>query len=107
MSRLSALQARYDGPIPADEKRAAIAADAFESRFWDFHNALRILMSIDGAEFIKAVYGDAAHPGDDSLEWDDWQTFRHDPYLWLIKAPTGPALEVYRLVEQRQAREGK
>ena len=56
----------------------------------EFHNTLRILLGIDGDEFVTAVYGrqasdDVAHHRGGHV-WLDWVKFRDNPWAWFIQA---------------------
>lgn len=57
-----------------------------------FHNALRILLSIDGPDFHEA-----APDG-------DWQAFRDDPFRYLIRCDDEQAQALWKLVEARQSK---
>lgn len=73
-----------------------------------FHNALRILTSIDMDEFIQATTGHDIAPS----RWDDrdaameaevsWKFFRADPFRWFIKAPDVQRDAIWALVKARQ-----
>ena len=63
----------------------------------EFHNALRILTSVDRHELVAA--GVMRH-GDHNA----WGTFRRDPFRWLIRADDAAAHKLWRIVEARQAR---
>ena len=68
-----------------------------------FHNALRILMSIDMAEFIQAVYQkDYGEFGD--VEKIDWCRFASNPHVWFIQAPDAHAEAIWKLIERRQGK---
>jgi hypothetical protein len=67
--------------------------------FATFHNALRILRSIDWREFADAVgdfYPSAAQ------RTAAWERFRDAPYDWFICAPTRQAEAIWAVVESRQ-----
>jgi len=64
-------------------------------RFEAFHNALRILRSIDQHEMVAAG---ALCDGDQS----GWVRFRDDPYRWFITANDDQARAVWSIIEQRQ-----
>ena len=53
-----------------------------------FHNALRILLNIDGDQF----------PGDEA----DWPAFRDDPHRYFIRATDDVADALYALIEGRK-----
>jgi hypothetical protein len=63
--------------------------------FAAFHNALRILTSIDRHELEAAG---AMEHGDDKA----WTAFRGDPFRWFIRADDGKAGKVWAIIEQRQ-----
>jgi hypothetical protein len=63
--------------------------------FARFHNALRILLSIDQPELVGA--GVLA-----SSDREAWEDFRSDPYRWFIGATQRNALAVWAIIEQRQ-----
>jgi hypothetical protein len=64
-------------------------------RFDDFHNALRILVSIDHDALAAA----GIMQGDDAKEW---HRFRMDPFRWLIRADDDKARKLFELIELRQ-----
>lgn len=69
----------------------------------EFHNALRILHSIDSPEFYRAAHpkkGKYILPMPD--EAADWQSFHDNPVLWFIKAPDAAAYAIWKLIEGRQ-----
>jgi hypothetical protein len=72
--------------------------------FTEFHNALRILLNIDGDQFAKAVI--EAQANIPATMRDDpermWPAFRENPWRWMIKAPTPQAKAIWALVEARQ-----
>lgn len=72
--------------------------------FAEFHNALRILLNIDGDEFVHAVFGPKARviPHSDSPEWTEWVLYRAAPHIWLIQAPDEYAKALWKVVEARQ-----
>jgi hypothetical protein len=60
----------------------------------EFHNALRILTSIDAHELEAAgVIRHADH--------NAWGTFRRDPYRWFIRADDATAEKLWKIVERR------
>lgn len=61
----------------------------------EFHNALRILASIDMRELVHA----GAISGDDT---GGWQSFRDNPWRWFIRADDDTATAVWRIIESRQ-----
>lgn len=62
--------------------------------FAEFHNALRILTSIDHHELVAAgVNLDAPN---------NWPVFRADPFRWFIRASDADAQKVWRIIERRQ-----
>lgn len=60
--------------------------------FGEFHNALRIMRSIDAWE----------RP--DPLTMEDMHAFMASPYDWFIKAPTAKAEAIFAVIERRQSR---
>lgn len=65
--------------------------------FSQFHNALRILLSIDLNELEEVGLSLETNP-------DLWRSFIKDPFLWFIKANQTDAQKVWQLVEKRQRR---
>ncbi len=63
--------------------------------FAEFHNALRILASIDRCELI-----DAGALSDDDT--GGWLAFRDDPWRWFVRAGDDEARAVWRIIEARQ-----
>jgi hypothetical protein len=60
----------------------------------EFHNALRILTSIDAHELEAAgVIRHADH--------NAWGTFRRDPYRWFIRADDATAEKLWKIIERR------
>jgi len=57
-----------------------------------FHNALRIMRSLD-----RDILENAGVLGDH----EQWEEFRRDPYAWFLKAPDFEAHLLFRLVENR------
>lgn len=57
-----------------------------------FHNALRVLNSIDWYELEAA--------GVESVE-GRWASFQQDPYRWFIKASDADAAKVFSIIEGR------
>lgn len=65
--------------------------------FAEFHNALRILRSIDMHELVEVgVFR--------SGDIEGYRKFADDPYGWFIRASDGAAKAVYQIVEQRNQR---
>ena len=63
--------------------------------FAEFHNALRILLSIDCHELEMAgviKIGDV----------NAWGEFRRDPFRWLIRADDKAAPKLWAIVQRRQ-----
>lgn len=60
----------------------------------DFHNRLRIMISIDRHELEAA--GVIAH-GDHNA----WGTFHRDPFRWLIRCDDESAAKLWALIERR------
>lgn len=60
-----------------------------------FHNNLRILMSIDRVELVQA--GIIKH-GDVNA----WGTFRRNPFRWFINAPDPDADKLWEIIKRRQ-----
>lgn len=62
--------------------------------FAEFHNALRILASIDRDELEQAgVIGYADH--------DAWGTFRRCPWGWFIRCDDDKAAKLWNLMQKR------
>lgn len=70
----------------------------------EFHNALRILVSIDADQFIQAVYGQEIEPHHDNEAWKGWRAFRDDPYRWFIRAADPHAEAIWKIMEERNQR---
>lgn len=64
-------------------------------RLEEFHNALRILTSLDLHDL--AAGGVIAR---DDLE--TWRAFRDDPFRWFIRADDEKARKLFTLIERRQ-----
>lgn len=70
--------------------------------FVRFHNALRILRSIDRDEFV-GVFSREGFLEDSQEAASDWTQFRNDPYAWFIRADRHKAEAIWRhLIEKRQ-----
>ena len=71
--------------------------------FADFHNTLRILLSIDMDEFSTALYPerDGSPPPIGDPLWDEWYAFRDDPFRWFIREPDERAQAIWTLIETR------
>lgn len=63
----------------------------------EFHNALRILTSIDRYELVAFKVID---PDDGAA----WQAFRTDPFRWFIRADDERAERLWRIIQARQPR---
>jgi len=63
-------------------------------RFAEFHNALRILISIDRGELVDA--GVIA-----PLDKVEWPKFRDNPWRWFIAASDDQAQRVFAIIERR------
>lgn len=61
----------------------------------EFHNALRILTSIDRHELEAAR---VIAQGDNNA----WGNFRRDPFRWLIRADDRMAERLWNIIERRQ-----
>ena len=61
--------------------------------FREFHNALRIMRSIDYPELVEAgvSYPDL-----------DWASFRANPWDWFLRASDHDAAAVWTIIERRQ-----
>ena len=60
----------------------------------DFHNALRILTSIDRDELERAGV----------IKKDDhnaWATFRRDPFRWAIRADDDTYMKLWAIIKER------
>lgn len=64
--------------------------------FNEFHNALRVLSSIDYPEFDDAIRPVGGH-----LPGLTWSQFRDNPWAWFIRVPTAQAQAVWNIVERR------
>lgn len=65
--------------------------------FAEFHNALRILMSIDRHELEAAGVIKAR-------DHNAWGEFRRDPFRWFIRADDADAPKIWAIIERRQRR---
>ena len=63
--------------------------------FDQFHNGLRILLSIDRHELEAAG---VIRVGDHNA----WGEFRRDPFRWLIRADDSQAPKLWAIVQRRQ-----
>lgn len=63
--------------------------------FAEFHNALRIMASIDMADLVNA----GALSDDDT---GGWQAFVKNPWSWFIRAGDDEAAAVWRIIVARQ-----
>lgn len=61
--------------------------------FAEFHNALRILTSVDRHE-LADVFTDGAA----------WHAFRTDPFRFFIRADDDTAQAIWRVIERRMGR---
>lgn len=62
--------------------------------FREFHNALRIMISIDSHDLVQAGL----------IKHDDvnaWGTFHRDPYRWFIRASDKNARKLWAIIEER------
>lgn len=59
--------------------------------FKQFHNALRILASIDQDE-LEAT---------GAITKDEWEGFRGNPYKWFVRVPDDKALKVWKIMKKR------
>ncbi len=67
--------------------------------FTEFHNALRVLLNIDGDEFLRALW-----PNEEPnflMHDEAWEAFDDDPHMWFIKAPDAAARAIWAIVEER------
>ena len=65
-----------------------------------FHNGLRLLMNIDMAEFIEAVFGkDYGEFGEH--ETAEWKAFRANPHRWFIAADDDQATKIWNHMQTR------
>jgi hypothetical protein len=64
-------------------------------QFAEFHNALRILISIDMHELVEVG---VIKPGDHFA----WGAFRDDPFRWFIRADDDKAAKLWAIIERRQ-----
>ena len=67
--------------------------------FEKFHNALRILLNIDGDEFIAAI--EAVRVEGDNDPQDEWDRFNGNPYRWFIRSPSRIARAIWQIIEER------
>jgi len=81
--------------LAADAAVRGMRAKAFDQ----FHNALRILTSLDKHELIEADVID--HSESDHSKWI---AFRDDPFRWFIRADDESATKLWGLIERRQRR---
>ena len=68
-----------------------------------FHNALRIMKSIDLHE-LQAVglFCGAVKPNREHDDWEHWETFRDDPLRFFITCDDETALKIFSVIESRQ-----
>ena len=60
--------------------------------FEKFHNALRIMRSIDLHEIeVSGI----------DIESFNWPSFREDPYTWFIRSSDKDAVAVWKIIEAR------
>ena len=70
--------------------------------FDQFHNGLRVLLNIDGGDFLRAVYGPNHSIGDVAeVQNRDWCDFRDNPHEWFIRAPDAKAQAIWKIVAER------
>jgi len=67
--------------------------------FAEFHNALRVLTSIDKHELVEAGVIDSSETGH-----SEWIAFRDDPFRWFIRADDDGAAKLWTIIERRQRR---
>ena len=67
-----------------------------DDRRRDFHNRLRILMSIDRYDFEGFAEVDEATDA-------EWVSFRDNPWRWFILAPDHRTEHIWALCEERSA----
>jgi len=58
-----------------------------------FHNALRIMMSIDRHELETSGI---------TLRNAEWYSFRSNPYVWFIRANDNDAAKIWQIIVNRQ-----
>ncbi len=63
----------------------------------EFHNLLRVMISIDRDELVTFGVMQAN-------DTDGWRAFSDGPYRWFIKAPDAQADNLWRLLESRTTR---
>lgn len=61
----------------------------------EFHNALRIMLSLDLDELAAA----GVIAGDDLKAW---RSFRTDPFRWFVRADDDTARKLFTMIERRQ-----
>lgn len=61
--------------------------------FAEFHNALRIMRSIDQWELAPAGV---------EMDAQQWRRFRENPYVWFMHASDDDARKVWAIIEARQ-----
>lgn len=66
----------------------------------EFHNALRILTSIDRWELEEI--GVVKTTGAIIKRHEQWEAFQRDPYRFFIRADNETAEKLWRLIEARQ-----
>ncbi len=60
----------------------------------EFHNALRILRSIDQDELVNAgVLPDRDH--------NAWGEFRRNPFMWFVRAPDTISKRLFEIIKER------
>ena len=63
-------------------------------QFGEFHNGLRIMMSIDQDELVSAGIIRAN-------DHNAWGEFRRDPFRWFIRASDDQAKKLWTLMQKR------
>lgn len=69
--------------------------------YFEFHNALRILLNIDADEFFAATRPELGGARPSDVVMREWITFRDDPHKWMLRAPSDKAQMIFEIVERR------
>ena len=64
----------------------------------EFHNALRVMTSIDFHELVGAG---VMVESDVRGEFCQWDKFRRDPYRWMIRADDETAERLWGIIQKR------
>lgn len=74
-----------------------------DAAFRDFHNRLRIMLSIDLDELQNVGLMYNASPENPRGAWAKWRHFRSNPSRYLIECPDDEAQKIWTIIERRAA----